>query len=113
MGSIAIGSALGLMQDSLSGVILGLNGFSKTLIAFVSSSIGSKLDIDQPVTRALALATFTFCDWGVKSLLGEILRPGGESIGPGLTAWILFAIFNTLIGMAVFGYRSRFADATT
>jgi rod shape-determining protein MreD len=112
-GSIAIGSALGLMQDSLSGAILGLNGFSKTLIGFLAASAGSRFDVDQPIARALALVLFTFADGILRILLGALVDPGAESFVPGPGAWVLSAAFNTLFGMILFGYRSRFADATT
>ena len=112
-GSIAVGSALGLMQDSLSGAILGLNGFSKTLIGFLAASAGSRFDVDQPIARALALVLFTFADGILRILLGALVDPGAESFVPGPGAWVLSAAFNTLFGMILFGYRSRFADATT
>src|SRR5688572_1082601 len=51
IASILIGSALGLMQDSLSGAALGSNGLSKTLIGFMAASAGSKFNVDQPITR--------------------------------------------------------------
>jgi rod shape-determining protein MreD len=101
------------MQDSLSGAILGLNGFSKTLVGFLAASAGSRFDVDQPIARALALVLFTFADGILRILLGALVHPGAERFVPGLGAWVLSAAFNTLFGMILFGYRSRFADATT
>src|ERR1051325_2528759 len=54
IASIVIGSILGLMQDSLSGAVLGANGLSKTLIGFLSATAGSKFAVDQPVARVFA-----------------------------------------------------------
>src|ERR1051325_4086406 len=54
IASIVIGSSLGLMQDSLSGVVLGANGLTKTLIGFFSATAGSKFAVDQPVARVFA-----------------------------------------------------------
>src|SRR3954468_21868350 len=59
VASIAIGSSLGLMQDSLSGAVLGANGLSKTLVGFFAATAGSKFAVDQPVARLLALFLFT------------------------------------------------------
>ena len=42
VASIVIGSSLGLMQDSLSGAVLGANGLSKTIIGFFAATAGSK-----------------------------------------------------------------------
>src|ERR1051325_4036951 len=55
VASIAIGSTLGLMQDSLSGTVLGANGLSKTLIGFFAATAGSEFAVDQPVARVFAL----------------------------------------------------------
>jgi rod shape-determining protein MreD len=112
-GSIAVGSVLGLLQDSLSGAALGTNGFSKTLIAFFAASAGSKFDVDQSVTRVLALVLFTFLDAVLKVIIGSIAQPDGVSLygmTPGV--WTLSAAFNVLCGMILFGYRSRFGNAT-
>ena len=108
-GSIAIGSVLGLMQDSLSGVALGMNGFTKTLIGFLAASASSKFDVDQPITRVLALILFTFLDLVLKGLLSFLVPPGASGIaGPALGLWVLSAVFNALFGLILFGYRSRF-----
>lgn len=111
-GAIAVGSVLGLLEDSLSGAPLGTNGFTKTLIAFVAASAGSKFDVDQSVTRVLALVLFTFLDGFLKILLGMANGSGiGTFDGVSLGAWTLSAAFNLLFGMILFGYRSRFSDA--
>jgi rod shape-determining protein MreD len=111
-GSIAVGSVLGLLQDSLSGAALGTNGFTKTLIAFLAASAGSKFDVDQSVTRVLALVLFTVLDALLKVMLGTVTDSAGVSIdGVSVGAWTLSAAFNLLFGMILFGYRSRFSDA--
>src|SRR5438552_18276104 len=69
VASIAIGSSLGLMQDSLSGAVLGANGLSKTLIGFFAATAGSKFAVEQPVTRACAIFLFTFGDGMLVSIL--------------------------------------------
>ena len=46
IASILIGSSLGLMQDSLSGAVLGANGLSKTLIGFFAAIAVSKFAVD-------------------------------------------------------------------
>jgi rod shape-determining protein MreD len=110
-GSIAVGSALGLLQDSLSGAALSTNGFSKTLIAFLAASAGSKFDVDQSLTRVLALVLFTFVDAVAKVVLGAIAQPEVSIYGFSLDVWALSAAFNVLFGMTLFGYRSRFGHA--
>ena len=101
------------MQDSLSGAVLGTNGFTKTLIGFLAATAGTKFDVEQPITRALALVLFTFVDLGLKVLLSGIIRPDlSEGSGVSVGTWVMPAVFNLLLGMILFGYRSR-ANATT
>ncbi len=112
MGSIVVGSVLGLMQDSLSGVAFGTNGFSKTLVAFLSASAGFKFDVDQTITRVIALILFTFGDSMLKVVPGLLTR--SEAMGLGsfdLGGLALSVLFNTLAGLMLFGFRSRPDDA--
>ena len=113
IGSIAIGSFLGLMQDSLSGAALGMNGFSKTLIGFLAASAGSKFDVDQSITRVLVLVLFTILDLMLKVLLSSMGRPGVSDVYVGsLGFWLLSAAFNAMFGLILFGYRSRLENAS-
>src|ERR1700737_2453312 len=41
---LLLGTVIGLLQDSLSAGPLGLYGISKTLVGYVASSIGTRLD---------------------------------------------------------------------
>jgi rod shape-determining protein MreD len=115
VASIVIGSSLGLMQDSLSGAVLGANGLSKTLIGFFAATAGSKFAVDQPVTRILALFLFTMGDGLLVTILGLMVGPGtGSAIYSGaLSGWLLSATFNTLLGLVMFGYYDRWSNATT
>jgi len=110
---ILIGSSLGLMQDSLSGAYMGVNGFTKTLISFLAASAGSRFDVDQPITQAFALLLFTVLEAALVAGIGFTLYPDARDvrhIAAGRLA--LSAAFNTLAGMIVFGFMERRANAT-
>ncbi len=114
VASIVIGSSLGLMQDSLSGAVLGANGLSKTLVGFFAATAGSKFAVDQPVTRVLAIFLFTLGDGLLVTILGLMVGPASGAIYSGaLGSWLLSAIFNTLLGLVLFGYHDRWSNATT
>src|SRR5437667_3978039 len=114
VASIVIGSSLGLMQDSLSGAVLGANGLSKTLIGFFAATAGSKFAVDQPVTRVFAIFLFTLGDGLLVTILGLMVGPTSGAISSGaLGSWALSAIFNTLLGLVLFGYHDRCSHATT
>src|SRR5215831_10864093 len=114
IASILIGGSLGLMQDSLSGAVLGANGLSKTLIGFFAATAGSKFAVDQPVARVFALFLFTIGDVLLVTILGLMVGPGvGASYSGAYGSWAISAIFNTLLGLVLFGYHDRWSNATT
>src|SRR5256886_13626474 len=57
---LLLGTAIGLLQDSLSGptVPLGLFGIAKTVIGYLASSIGARLDTEHPAARFALTSTF-------------------------------------------------------
>jgi len=58
---LLLGMVIGLLQDSLSGPTVpgwGLYGIAKTIIGYLASSIGARLDTEHPAAR-FAL-TFAF-----------------------------------------------------
>jgi rod shape-determining protein MreD len=115
IASIVIGSSLGLMQDSLSGAVLGANGLSKTLIGFFAAMAGSKFAVDQPVTRIFALFLFSIGDVVLVTILGLMVGPASSaaSYSGAFGGWLLSATFNTLLGLVLFGYHDRWSNATT
>jgi len=114
IASILIGSSLGLMQDSLSGTVLGANGLSKTLIGFFAATAVSKFAVDQPITRVFALFLFSIGDDLLVTILGLMVSSASTATYSGLVAsWIVSAAFNTLLGLVLFGYRDRWSNATT
>jgi rod shape-determining protein MreD len=111
--SLFVGSLLGLMQDSLSSVPMGTNGFSKALLCFAAASTSLKFNVDQPFTRTAGLFLFTLADRLLVTILsmtmGVLERP---SYGTRFIDLALSGIFNTLLGLLMFGIRDRFRDAT-
>ena len=115
IASIGIGSSLGLMQDSLSGAVLGANGLSKTLIGFFAAMAGSKFAVDQPVTRIFALFLFSIGDGLLVTILSiMVIGPRSSAIHSGAVGGLLLsATFNTLLGLVLFGYHDRWSNVTT
>jgi rod shape-determining protein MreD len=114
IASILMGSALGLMQDSLSAAALGTNGFSKTLIGFLAGSAVSRFAVEQPITRIFALFLFTLADGLLVTMLALMVAPASNASYSGAVgSWVLSATFNTLLGLLWFGYHDRMSNATT
>ena len=55
---LLLGMIIGVAQDSLSHTPIGLYGICKTIIGFIASSIGARLDVEHPLARCLL--TFVF-----------------------------------------------------
>jgi rod shape-determining protein MreD len=72
---LLLGMAIGLAQDSLSGptVPLGLYGIAKTIIGYLASSIGARLDTEHPAARFALTALFFVVHQGVIVLTRRIL----------------------------------------
>src|SRR5215469_12950917 len=108
IASIVIGSLLGLMQDSLSGAVLGANGLSKTLIGFFAATAGSKFVVDQPIARIFALFLFSIGDGILVTILSLMVTRGPSSpTYIGASRWLLSATLNTLLGLVLFGFHDR------
>jgi rod shape-determining protein MreD len=59
--SSLMGAVLGLAQDSLSHLALGINGIAKTIIGYVDAMLGARMDADHPGMRLLVVfACFEF-----------------------------------------------------
>ena len=112
MASVFIGSILGLMQDSLSGAPMGTNGFSKTVLCFAAASTSLKFNVDQGITRIIALFLFTLADGLIVTMLGLTMGTGqGPLAGARLMELLLSGVFNALLGLMMFGYHDRFGNA--
>lgn len=108
------GSIAGIATDALSGGLLGANGFSKTLIAYVVSEIARRVYLDNLLLRFPVLAGACFLDdlvyFGMHKMLGQ--QPAGEifpTITYSLAATTLTGMLAYLIleNMASEGFRRK------
>jgi rod shape-determining protein MreD len=78
---LLLGMVIGLLQDSLSGprVPLGLYGIAKTIIGYLASSIGARLDTEHPAARFALTAAFFVAHQGLMVLTRRILLAQQES----------------------------------
>src|SRR5215831_9860452 len=102
---LLLGTAVGLVQDSLSGptVPLGLYGIAKTVIGYLASSIGARLDTEHPAARFALTGLFFFVHQGVIVLTRRLLLAQPEprftvrlAIAAGVNAVIAVFLFMLL-----------------
>lgn len=105
---LLLGMVIGLLQDSLSGptVPLGLYGIAKTVIGYLASSIGARLDTEHPAARFALTAIFFGLHQGVIVLTRRLLlaqpevwftaRLGVAALINAFIAVFLFALLDKL-----------------
>jgi len=104
---LLLGMVIGLLQDSLSGptVPLGLYGIGKTIIGYLASSIGARLDTEHPAARFALTGVFLFVHQGVIVLTRRLLLAQPE---PWLTLRLaIAAAVNAVIAVFLFMLLDR------
>src|SRR5277367_4579734 len=99
---LLLGMVIGLLQDSLSGptVPLGLYGIAKTVIGYLASSIGSRLDTEHPAARFALIMAFFVVHQGLIALTRRLLLSQPE---PWFTMHLLIAaLVNAFVAVFLF-----------
>ncbi|MCU1285396.1 MAG: hypothetical protein JWO13_1746 [Acidobacteriales bacterium] len=101
------GFIIGLVQDSLTyqHQPIGLFGISKTIIGYLASSIGVKIDVENPGSRLLMTFGFYLLHRGIYQALRNMVRmPIEFNWGHELGA----ALANALLAVALFMVLDRY-----
>ncbi len=107
VSGMALGAIIGIIQDSLTHHPLGVFGIAKTVIGYLASSLGVKIDVENPGSRLLMTIGFTLLHGAIvflvmRFLVSDPTQPvawrGLHEIGPaianGLLAIILFSLLD-------------------
>jgi rod shape-determining protein MreD len=104
---LLLGMVVGLLQDSLSGPVvpLGLYGIAKTIIGYLASSIGARLDTEHPAARFATTMIFFVVHQGFVTLTRRVLLAEPE---PWFTLKLLIAAaLNAVVAVLVFAVLDR------
>jgi rod shape-determining protein MreD len=100
------GSVIGLVQDALTGQPIGINGLAKTVVGYLSSSIGLQVDVENLTTRVLLNFGFSWLQTGLLFLIGRYLL--GETGHPIVWLHELYrALANTAVAIPLFWMLDR------
>ena len=98
----------GISVDALSGGLLGANGFSKTLIAFIVSEIARRVYLDNLLLRIPVIAGACLLDdlvyYGMHNLLGQV------PVSPLLETIAYTLIGTTIVGTIVYLFLDSFSS---
>jgi rod shape-determining protein MreD len=101
-----LGAAIGILQDALGhGNPIGLFGISKTLVGYVSSSVGARIDTEHPVSRfGLVFLLFHFH----QAIRAVIERGLLDHLEPFFTLQLLLdSVVTAAFGVALFALLDR------
>jgi rod shape-determining protein MreD len=100
---LLLGMVIGLAQDSLGRSAIGLYGIAKTLVGYLASSFGSRIDVEHPLSRFSLTALFFLFHQLAYTLTQRILLAQSEPyftthlwISAGLNALVAVALFPLL-----------------
>jgi len=97
--AILFGTFSGIAVDALSGGLLGANGFSKTLLAYIVSEIARRVYLDNILLRIPIIAGACLLDdtvyYGLHRLFGQ--PPSGDILVAGAYSLIGTTIAGTLV----------------
>lgn len=102
LGTIT-GCVIGLFQDSLTHQPLGLFGIAKTVIGYGASSIGVRIDVENPGSRLIMTFTFYLLHQGIYHLVGRnmaqipITWNWGHELGSAFANAFLAVVLFTLL----------------
>ena len=111
------GTFAGIAVDALSGGLLGANGFSKTLIAFIVAEIVRRVYVDNLLLRIPVIAGACLLDdlvyYGIHRLLGQ--EPSGQFvttlaytlIGTTIAGTIIYLLLDSFFAENVRNSRRR------
>ena len=103
--AILMGTGAGLVQDSLIGSVLGLNGFKKTLIGYLVGVLGSLFMLNHALPRFGILFVATWLDPVTE--LGLSMVMGQSFVFPGAWELVQRGVGNGLLGLMVFWIAAR------
>ncbi len=105
VGGMMTGCILGLIQDAMSGRLIGIFGISKTVVGYVASSLGARIDLENPLARFLLTIVFYLLHQAVYAVVlrGMVGQPYplriyvlGAAIVNGVVGALLFAVLDRL-----------------
>ncbi|HLJ88562.1 MAG TPA: rod shape-determining protein MreD [Candidatus Angelobacter sp.] len=99
------GALIGSVQDYLAGVYAGLNGIAKTIIGYFASSLGLRLDVENPGSRFLMTFVFYLMHQVIYTAI-DIVLVGGKGV-PNWGRVLLSAFANGLLAVPLFSLLDR------
>jgi len=105
IAGLATGAVLGLLQDALGRTLIGVCGIAKTVVGYAASSLGVRIDVENPITRFLMVYGFYMIHGVIYVLIMRILA--NQSVPYRLGHELGAALANALLGVVLFALLDR------
>jgi rod shape-determining protein MreD len=99
------GAVIGTLQDAWTGHPIGLFGIAKTIVGYLGSSLGVKLDVDNPGSRFLMTFAFVLIHKFIYMAIDLLLVGGSDAWNWGHT--LLAALTNGLAAVVLFAVMDK------
>ncbi|MDQ2924915.1 MAG: rod shape-determining protein MreD [Acidobacteriota bacterium] len=94
------GTFVGLFQDGLTGLPLGINGIAKAIVGYMAASVGFTVDVDNIINRVAMNFVFCLLQSLMLYLMGRFLVADARPLQPGHE--LLRAVCNTVVAIPIF-----------
>ncbi|MDE3062988.1 MAG: rod shape-determining protein MreD [Acidobacteriota bacterium] len=101
-----MGCILGIFEDALTQHAIGINGVAKTIVGFLSSSFGIRLDVENHTVRVLLTLALSLVSSGLYFFVYRILL--GLSMEWDWINTLFIALGNTVVALILFPFLDRF-----
>ncbi len=107
---LLLGMAVGLAQDSLGHTPFGMYGIAKTVVGFVASSFGSRIDVEHPISRFLLTLVFFHVHNLVLVVTNRVLLGQHE---PYLeTKLVIASVVNSFVAVLLYALLDKFRKSS-
>jgi len=110
LAGMLTGAIIGLIQDALTHQAIGLYGVAKTVVGYGASSLGVKIDVENPGTRLLVTAGFYLAHQAVYFLVARNIL--GVALEWLWVRTLLAALLNGVVAIVLFAILDRFKRST-
>jgi rod shape-determining protein MreD len=103
---LLLGMFIGLLQDGISRGPIGLFGIAKTVVGFVSSNVGARIDVEHPISRLVLGFVFYYLHQATLALTERVV------MGQHAELWnhrvLIGAVINAILAPLLFPLLDRF-----
>ena len=110
VSGLLTGGAIGVFQDALTSLPIGINGISKTVVGYAASSLGVRLDVENAGARLLVTVVFCVVNKIVYFVVAHLLVNLTVQWSWPHELWSAF--INAIVGVFLFFALDRFKQRT-